>query len=74
MFLDCQPTAAKGESLRLKFALPDEYQTLVELKGKIAWSNTVDVTIKSDYPRGYGVEFVDIPDDVGAALRRCFGS
>jgi CheY-like chemotaxis protein len=73
MFLDCQPTAEKGESLILKFALPDEYQTRVELKGKIAWANTTDVVIKPDYPLGYGVEFDDIPDNVGAILRRCFG-
>nr|NIQ10389.1 hypothetical protein [Gammaproteobacteria bacterium]NIR92610.1 hypothetical protein [Gammaproteobacteria bacterium]NIW48292.1 hypothetical protein [Gammaproteobacteria bacterium] len=51
----------------------DEYQTKVELNGKIAWANTTDVVIKPDYPLGYGVEFIDIPDDVGTALRRCFG-
>ncbi len=74
MFLDCQPTAEKGESLILRFSLPDEYQTQVELNGRVAWANTPDVTIKPDYPLGYGVEFVDITDDIGAALRRCFGT
>ncbi len=73
MFLDCRPTAEKGETLILIFSLPDEYQTKVELNGKIAWANTTDVVIKPDYPLGYGVEFIDIPDDVGTALRRCFG-
>lgn len=74
MFLECQPTAGKGESLLIRFSLPDEYQTPVELKARIAWANTTEVTIKPDYPLGYGIEFIDIPEDVGATLRRCFGS
>ena len=73
MFLDCSPTAQKGESLVLRFSLPDEHQTPIEVTGKIAWANTTEVTIKQDYPLGYGIEFIDIPDDVGAILRRCFG-
>lgn len=74
MFLQCQPSAEKGESLLLKFTLPDNDQTAIEIKGKIAWLNTAEVTIKPDYPLGYGVEFVDISEETGAALRRCFGS
>ena len=74
MFLECEPKAGKGESLIMKFALPDEYRTEIELHGKIAWANTTQETIKDDYPLGYGVEFIDIPDDVGVNLRRCFGT
>ncbi|MDH3394468.1 MAG: response regulator [Desulfobulbaceae bacterium] len=74
MFLDCQPAAAKGESLLLKFSLPDEQQTHVEIHGRIAWVNSEQVIIKEDYPLGYGIEFVGIPDSVGIALRRCFGT
>jgi CheY-like chemotaxis protein len=74
MFLDCQPTAQKGESLLLKFSLPDEQQTPVEINGRIAWSNSEEEIIKENYPLGYGVEFVDISDSVGTALRRCFGT
>ncbi len=74
MFLDCQPIAQKGETLILKFCLPDERRTPVEINGRIAWANTDEEIIKPDYPLGYGVEFVDIPDDLGAILRRCFGS
>ena len=74
MFLDCQPTAVKGESLLLRFALPDEQQTPVEIHGRIAWANTQEEMIKQDYPLGYGIEFVDISDSVGVALRRCFGT
>lgn len=73
MFLECLPTATKGEKLMVKFSLPDEHQTPVELTGRIAWANTTDVTIKPDYPLGYGIEFIDIPEAVGANLRRCFG-
>ncbi len=74
MFLDCQPTAQKGESLLLKFSLPDERKTPVEMSGRIAWVNSEEEIIKENYPLGYGVEFVDISESVGAILRRCFGT
>jgi Tfp pilus assembly protein PilZ len=73
MFLESQPTAQAGESLLLKFSLPDESKTPVEVQGRIAWVNATDAIIKDGFPLGYGVEFVDITDSVGASLRRCFG-
>ena len=60
MFLESQPTARAGESLLLKFCLPDEKKTPVELQGRIAWVNARDAIIKDNFPLGYGVEFVDI--------------
>ncbi len=74
MFLESQPTAQSGESLLLKFCLPDEKKTSVEVKGRIAWVNAKGSIIKEGFPLGYGVEFVDIADSVGTALRRCFGT
>jgi len=74
MFLDCKPTAQKGESLILKFPLPDTQRTPVEVQGRIAWVNSNEEIIKTDCPLGYGVEFVDVTDSVGTALRRCFGT
>lgn len=74
MFLDCQPTAKKGESLVMTFSLPDKLNTRVEIHGRIAWVNSPEDIIKEDFPLGYGVEFIDISDSVGIALRRCFGT
>jgi CheY-like chemotaxis protein len=74
MFLVCQPDWQKEENLLLNFSLPDEQQTHVEIHGRIAWANTQNENIKENYPPGYGVEFVNIPDPVGVALRRCFGT
>lgn len=74
MFLDCQPTATKGERVLLRFSLPDLQQTPIEVSGRIAWANSEQEIIKENYPLGYGLEFVDIPDSIGAALRRCFGT
>jgi len=73
MFLDCQPIARKDERLLLTFSLPDVQQTQIEISGRIAWANSEEEIIKENYPLGYGVEFVDISDSIGAALRRCFG-
>lgn len=74
MFLESQPTAQAGESLLLKFCLPDEKNSPVEVHGRIAWANANGSISKEDFPLGYGVEFVDISDSVGTALRRCFGT
>jgi len=74
MFLECPPTANKGESLLIKFLLPDDQQTPVEVKGRIAWVNSQEEIIKEGFPLGYGVEFVDISDLIGTVLRRCFGT
>ena len=74
MFLVTQHTAQAGESLLLKFCLPDEKKTPVEVQGRIAWANAKGSIIKEDFPLGYGVEFVDIAESVGTALRRCFGT
>jgi len=74
MFLESQPTAQTGEPLILKFSLPDDQKTPVEVKGRIAWVNATSTIIKEGFPLGYGVEFIDISESVGADLRRCFGT
>jgi CheY-like chemotaxis protein len=74
MFLECQPTARQGEGLKIKFHLPDKQHTLVEVDGHIAWANSDEEIIKDNYPMGYGVEFIDISESAGAALRRFFGT
>lgn len=74
MFLGCRSTVAKGEALTLKFSLPDEHLSPIELHGRIAWVNSRDEIIKPDYPLGYGIEFIDIPEEKGTALRRCFSN
>ena len=74
MFLSCEPRAAKGETLIMSFSLPDEFRSMVELNGRIAWANSSEEIIKPDYPHGYGVEFVDITEEIAVSLRRCFGS
>jgi CheY-like chemotaxis protein len=74
MFLESQPRAQAGEKLLLKFSLPDKKKTPVEVQGKICWVNSKDAIIKDGFPLGYGVEFVEIAESVGADLRRCFGT
>ncbi|TLM69398.1 MAG: response regulator [Deltaproteobacteria bacterium] len=74
LFLKIEPRAAKGEHLTLRLRLPDPERTVVSLTGRVAWVNMHKEAIKPDYPAGYGLEFVDISEEAGIALRRCFGS
>ena len=73
MFLKIEPQAGKGDELALHLRLPDSERTLVTLTGRVAWVNMTGMPIKPDYPPGYGLEFIDIADVAGVALRRCFG-
>lgn len=74
MFLVCQPEAEVGAHLMLQFDLPWAVGRRVSLKGRVAWVNHAAAPYKPDYPEGYGVEFLDVPEAVGAALRRHLGS
>ncbi|MCM2263575.1 MAG: response regulator [Desulfuromonadales bacterium] len=73
MFLRIDPRAGKGDLLQLRLRLPDRERTVIKLTGRIAWVNLPDAPIKPNYPFGYGLEFIDISEEVGIALRRCFG-
>ena len=72
MFLKVDPKATKGDLLPLRFRLPDEQRTSIELIGRVAWVNTHAGAIKPNLPAGYGLEFVDIPEKAAIELRRCF--
>lgn len=74
MFIHCEPKAHAGERVKLRFSLPDDNQTLVEIDGRIAWVNSAELIIKENCPLGYGVEFVDIPEAAGVILRTFFGT
>lgn len=73
MFLKITPAARKGDVLSLRLRLPDQERTVVTLTGRVAWVNIQDNPIKPDYPSGYGLEFTNISEETGIALRRCFG-
>lgn len=73
MFLRIDPRAGKGELLPLRLRLPDQARTVVELTGRVAWVNLPNAPLKPHYPSGYGLEFIDISEAAGIALRRCFG-
>lgn len=72
MFLKIDPAAGKGALLTLRLRLPDAEKTAVSLAGRVAWVNLPGAPIKPDYPSGYGLEFIDISETAGVALRRCF--
>ena len=73
MFLKIEPRAGKGDLLQMRLRLPDRARTVVTLTGRVAWVNLLGNPIKPAYPIGYGIEFIDISEEVGITLRRCFG-
>ncbi len=72
LFLACSPTARSGEMLHVELTLPDAKQTRIKLEARVAWVNDAEELIKPDFPYGLGIEFVNIAETAGIALRRCF--
>jgi CheY-like chemotaxis protein len=48
----------KGAVLDLIFALPEPYNSIIQLRGRVAWLNTKQHRQKEALPTGFGVEFL----------------
>ncbi|MCM0084437.1 response regulator [Geomonas sp. Red32] len=59
-----------GRMIDLVFALPDPIGTVIQAKGKIAWTNTAKRRVKPVLPIGFGVEIISIPKEAEADLAR----
>lgn len=51
--------------VKLKFTVPGEVEKTIACDARVAWINQEENQIKSNYPAGAGLEFVDIgPEDI----------
>jgi len=49
-----------GSEILLSFTLPMNEDNITVNRGRIAWRNNGEEDIKNDFPRGFGVEFLEI--------------
>ena len=59
-----------GTVLDVAFVLPDAAGTLIEAKGRVAWLNTPESRLKPALPDGFGIEFLDLGEEIRRALSR----
>jgi uncharacterized protein (TIGR02266 family) len=57
-----------GTPLEVEFILAEARDPLVRVKGRVAWLNSKGEKRKAVVPEGFGVEFVEVPEAVRAAL------
>ncbi len=49
----------EGNEIELSFAIPDNYSTFCNTKGRVAWVNSKKERRKPSMPVGFGVEFIE---------------
>jgi len=64
MFVGTIRPMQKGEFLVMKFLLPWQEAHLMETEARVAWANAVHTHRKTVRPQGFGVEFVNPPQEV----------
>jgi CheY-like chemotaxis protein len=69
VYLACDQEIEENAELLLVFVLSEDEKLSVEAKGRVAWVNTSRKRKKLTLPAGFGVEFVEIHDDAGEAIR-----
>lgn len=57
-----------GTELEVMFALPDAAGTLIKSRGRVAWLNTGSARRKPSFPEGFGIEFLQLEEEMRVAL------
>lgn len=60
MYIAYEGEVRCGDSIEISLVLSDEYPSLIELSGRIVWSNSYTDHSVNDMPSGFGVEFTKI--------------
>jgi CheY-like chemotaxis protein len=68
-YLACDLDVQENMELTIAFTLHEPEEVAIASKARIAWVNNAKRRRKPSLPEGFGVEFVEIPDYVGDAVR-----
>lgn len=69
VFLSSHEPVREGQSIKVALYLPEEKLVLRELAGKIAWVNRERDRVNPKLPPGFGVEFLELDEEVRLALK-----
>jgi two-component system, cell cycle response regulator len=69
IFLATHEPARQDAALKLLFYLPAAAPQLMEVAGRVAWVNEEPKRVNAALPAGFGVEFLNLDEKEGAALK-----
>jgi two-component system, cell cycle response regulator len=69
IFLATHEPARQDAALKLLFYLPAAAPLLLEVEGRVAWVNEEPKRVNAALPAGFGVEFLNLDEKEGAALK-----
>lgn len=69
-YLATDSEVAQGTAVDLLFSLPEPSGWIVQTRGRVAWSNGKRLRHKPSLPEGFGVEFVDPPEEAAREIGR----
>lgn len=70
MFIESHVDVAAGNTVDLKFRLPDGTSAEIQCQAQVTWRNFKPNPIKPHYPFGFGVKFTELSDRVQQAILR----
>jgi CheY-like chemotaxis protein len=59
-----------GAAIDIVFTLPDAYGTVIQARGRVAWTNRGTALRKPALPEGVGIEFLSIAEGMQTAIRQ----
>ncbi|NMC72868.1 MAG: response regulator [Geobacteraceae bacterium] len=68
-YLATDRPVTENTELTLAFTLHEPEETAIASKGRVAWINSGNNRRKPSLPAGFGVEFIELPEYAGAAVR-----
>lgn len=60
----------QGEPIDISFFISDEYPSLIEASAKVVWVNSGSSYKVSQFPEGFGIEFITISEGSMAAIHK----
>lgn len=69
MYIVCDQDVEENMELTAAFTLQYPEEVAIAMKGRIAWVNNSKTRKRLYLPVGFGVEFIEIPEYAGAAIR-----
>ena len=70
MYITYDGDVVQGDPIELSFIISDEYPSLVEVVGRVAWINIGEHHVQQQTPEGFGVEFISISADARSAIQK----
>ena len=70
MYVAYEGGVVAGVPVEISFVVSDEYPSLVEAWGRVAWVNNGFTRLNPELPDGFGVEFLELADDARKVIRR----